>query len=291
MASTSLLVHSSGAKANALEFVGVTIATIIPLVPLLILGLVCGRRDSQPDERRSPTWIPLMLAMSPGLLEALVVHFGTPGYSLSYLPGLLLLFILPMRRLPSTGPIAMTALIMVAVACAYQAERYVFAPTVMPARVAQASRVWADGAYGAPYKETFHALRDLDADQLRYRAIRQDFDPTRDVLVYVTGDGNYRYRIAGYQLPEFTLHLVLNGTDIDQARRGRHTTHLGPEISVPPGGRAVLVIDALRPELIQLMDEGQLESVPLSTGPVVYALKPGNTAFGIRFVSGPLPPI
>lgn len=290
MQATSILVGSPGARANALEVIGVTLMSVLPLLPLLLVALPgVFAKGSVVRRSRVSVYAPLVVATAPGMLEAFLVHFGTPGYAMSFLPALVLAVVLPLRG-RSLHPIATGALVIVVMAvCSYQTDRFTRATYIWPQRLTVGP--WAPDKYGAPYNETYTGIEKADDDQVSYRDIGSHFDPAKDVLVYVSGNGEWRYRPGGYQLPEFTVHLVDHGNDIDQARAGRHTTVVDHVIEVPTGGRAVLVLDQFQSDLEDMQQKGIIQPVHLATGPTVYALQPGHSALGVDFVNAPLPEI
>lgn len=288
-----------GVGANVGQAAGYTLAAVAFLLPAtaaaLVVHALSRRRGGVPAgakglRARSLTG-PRLLAVAalPPFAFVVVFHFGKAGYVLSYLPALVLLALWPVARLAPRPRLVLSAV--VALACVVQAARFAGSPGILPVRMTDAGGPWfTRSRFGAPYRLTARAIRDVDRDTEGYLAIRRAFDPRTDVLVYVYLDGGHRYRHAMSTLPEFTAHYLQNGRDDYVGRHRRWRFEHDREVELPPGGRAVFVLDELRPDLLALVDRGVASAVLLDTGPAVYVVPLGQDLFGVRLVASARPP-
>ena len=112
-------------------------------------------------------------------------------------------------------------------------------------------------------------------------------DPGRDVLVFVEPHGAERYRLAMYRLPGYRAVMARNGQVVRGAVGGReHPAAGGREVTVVPGGRAVLVVEPVDAELAGLQAAGQARRLELAGGRAVRAVGPGVEIYGLRIVEG-----
>lgn len=230
----------------------------------------------------------LAVAAVPPLAFVLVFHFGKAGYVLSYLPALVLLALWPAARLPRHPRLVVTAL--VAVACVVQVQRFAAAPGILPLAVTDRGGPWfTESRFGAPYRLTADAIDAVDADTERYLALGRAFRPGLDVLVYVHLDGGHRFRHAMLTLPDFTVHYLQAGRDEYVGRRSRWRRERDDRVEVPPGGRAVFVVDEPR-ELRGFVAIGTARAQLLDTGPTVYVVEPGPRVFGVTLAEDARPP-
>ncbi len=286
MNATSTLRGAQGAKENSLHALGVTFASALPLLPLIVFGLLPFRRI---ERDRSP-YLPLLIAALPGFLEATFLHIGVPGYALTYLPAIAVGAIVGAFSFHTRRALFIVACILSIGAIGYQTQRFLVAPGILPNRVGAATGIW-DDKHGAPYPQTWQYIKAMDRKTSSLRELRGHVDPDRDVLVFVVFNGGELYRYAGYQLPEFTIHYLDHGSDVDQARHHRHTRHVDDVVEIPEGGSAVLVVNNVPAELQASIDAGRAHAVTLPSGRIVYAVDPNQQIVGARFITGALPQI
>lgn len=290
---------AEGIRYNLGQAAGYTLAAVAFLLPATALALVlrfrARRADPEPGRPAPGARGPgpggpglLAVAALPPLAFVLVFHFGKAGYVLSYLPPLVLLALWPAARL-GARPRALVGVV-VALACALQLQRFVVAPGILPLAVTDRGGPWfTQSRFGAPYRLTAAAIRDVDADVERGRALGWTFDPARDVLVYVYLDGGHRFRHAMLTLPDFTTHYLQAGRDEYVGRRYRWRRERDRTVELPPGGRAVFVVDELQGGLGDLVADGRARPVVLDSGPTVYVVGAGPRVFGVELAEDPGP--
>lgn len=227
----------------------------------------------------------LSVAVAGPLLFALLVHFGKAGYVNGYLPGLVLLLLLPCVLLPKRA-LALAGVV-VAGACLFNLERWTLKDYLLPPTSGNTSGIWfTQPQYGWPYPITWREIRKTDRETRQYLALRRRFDPDRDVLVYVGPNGGYRFRHANLTLPEFTIHFVAPPVDAHTVIR-RHVEHdYDSVIEVPPGGRAVWVLDGDPPEMAEQSARGLLHAEDLA-GRRVWVTEPGARLYGVSVEERP----
>lgn len=265
---------------NVLEGLGYTFVAVAVLLPLFGFALlfVVARRRSGPRPSREAVLL-LALSVAGPLSFALLVHFGKAGYVNGYLPGLVVLLLLPCVLLPKRA--LAVAGVVVAGACLFNIERWTFEDYLLPATSGETAHLWfTQPQYGWPYPVTWREIRRTDRDTRRYLALRRRFDPAKDVLVYVGSNGGYRFRHANLTLPEFVIHFVAPPVDAHTVLR-RHVEHdYDSVIEVPPGGRAVWVLDGDPPEMAAQSATGLLH-VETVAGRRVWVGEPGVHLYGI----------
>lgn len=273
---------------NLGQATGYTVAALNLLIPLGLAGLlILAASRSWTREIRKATpppflapWVVLTVAVMPAILFMLLIHFGKAGYVLAFLPAAVLALLLPVARLGTR--LRWAALVVVIPIVLLNGQRFLMGAAVLPER-------WRDGElwltkdeYGAPYPLTHHAIRRVDDDTRAYLSMRQVFSPRTDVLVYVWMNGAHRYRHAMFTLPEFIAHMVrIEKGDENIARNFKWTHEYDYVIEVPPGGKAVFVLDVPTPEVLGLTNQGGVEEVSLPTGPRVWVAQPGIEMFGM----------
>ena len=77
----------------------------------------------------------------------------------------------------------------------------------LPDRLVDRGPWFTRSVNGAPFGGTRDVIRVADRYQNVFDEMRERFDPERDVIVYVVGNGGQWYRHAMHALPEFTIHL------------------------------------------------------------------------------------
>lgn len=259
----------------------VALLLVLPATAVAGALWLSGRRGGGPVRRHGPLTPPRLLAVAlvPPFAFTVVVFFGKAGYVLSYLPAAVLLALWPATRLDSRGRAAVGVL--VALGVALSAQRFVLGEGILPTRTLDRAPWFTHREHGAPYRLTRLELRRVDRETEAYRELAGAFDPTRDVLVYAFLNGHHRYRHAMLTLPEFTIHHVRDGEDQDVGYGFRWWHEYDHRLEVPPGGRAVWVLDVRTPELQALLDSGTAEAVTLPTGPTVYVTGPGASLYGV----------
>jgi hypothetical protein len=217
------------------------VAAMVAVVPALVVGLigVGAWLFIRPRPPLRHHFALLLLAAVPGFLVGALVHFGTPGFTLSHLPATLLLALVPAVALQGQWRrLATVALVVVA---ALGAQRFVAGTSVVPRSISE-NRYLPGGV-------TLHEIRRIDSDTRRYVRIRRTLDPERDVLVFVVGNGFERFRPLSLALPAFAAHL-LNGSQDAMTALGDHAWFDDDtQLEVPPGGDAVVLLDHDDPAL------------------------------------------
>jgi dolichol-phosphate mannosyltransferase len=266
---------------NLGQATGYTVGAVLVLLPVATLGaglyLLARRRGQEPTPRYA---LLLWLCVLASLAFVIVVHFGKAGYVLSYLPASALLLLRPAARVRPRPRLVLTAL--VALACLVDLQRFVSAAGILPGGILDQESAWfTQQRHGAPYRVTRPLMRETDRATRAYLTLAREFDPARDALVYVLGNGGHRFRHAGWTLPQFTLHLVQPGVRWNHQRDRVMWFTEDRVVPVPVGGRAVFVLDVPVPETLQLEAEGRVTPHRLRTGPIVWVARPGTTMFGV----------
>jgi hypothetical protein len=212
-------------------------------------------------------------------------HFGKAGYVLSFLPAAMLALLWPAARLPRRARVG--ASLAVLAVCAFDAQRFLAAPGVLPAQALNRGPWVTHSPYGAPYYETLDAIRKVDRETGAYRALAGQFDPRRDVLLYVWLDGAHRYRHAMYTLARFTASMLKEGRQEDTGHGLTWIHTYSHQVGVPAGGHAVFVVDEPHGDLQALAGDGRVREVRLPTGPKVWVVQPGTHLFGADVVAMP----
>lgn len=268
---------------NVLEGLGYTfvaVAVLLPLFGVALLMMIIRRRSLSALPREAVLLLGLSVA-GPALF-ALLVHFGKAGYVNGYLPGLALLLLLPCIFLPKRG-LAVAGVIVIG-ACLFNLQRWTMEDYLLPATSGDTSGLWfTQPQYGWPYPITWWEIRQTDRETRQYLSLRRHFDPAKDVLVYVGSNGGYRFRHANLSLPEFTTHFVAPPVDAHTVIQ-RHVGHdYDGVIEVPPGGRAVWVLDVDPPEMAEQSARGLLKVEYLvgGGGRRVWVAEPGARLYGV----------
>ena len=246
------------------------------------------RTEEQPAPRR-PWWAGAWALAAVGSLLPLAflvfVHFGKAGYLLAALPVGVVLLVLPSRSL--RGRVSTAVVVVAAAVSLLSAQRFLFAPAIVPSRLVDATPAFVTTSVnGAPFPFTHRTVVDSDRLAEEMLGLRERFDPATDVLVWGWLNGGERYRHATLLLPEITNSFVQESVHLHTARAGRWTTDPDTELEVPPGGRAVFVLDHVPPDLEALLDQGLATPVRLSSGPTVWVVEPGVTLLGVAVVEG-----
>ena len=289
-----------GVRYNIGQATGYTLAAVALLLPVpvaaAVMARLAARRPRSGDLSATvtsppPSRAPLLLAVAavPPFVFVTFLHFGKAGYVLSYLPALVLLILWPLSRCAGRRRLALCGL--VALACLLQALRFAGAPGLLPETVVDDGGPWFTlSRFGAPYRLTAEALRFTDRDVERFSSLGRAFDPATDELVYVYLNGGHRFRHAMLTLPDFRLHYLQLGFH-EWAASGRRWRHERDHVlELAPGARAVLVVDELRGEVLDLVARGAARAVQLDTGLNVYVVAPGVKVYGVHLVAGPAVP-
>lgn len=225
------------------------------------------------------------LGALPALTFLVLIHFGKAGYVLAALPAGVVALTLPARRLRRPGRRLVAAV--VALVCLVSAERFLVAPGILPVASVDATPVFlTTSVNGAPFRFTRQAMADNDRVVGAIPVLADRLDPASDVVVWGWLNGGERYRHATLLLPQFTNSFVRNSVHLHTARRYRWTTDPDVELEVPPGGRAVFVLDHIPPDLQALLDQGLATPVATSPGLRAWAVEPGVTLLGVAVVEG-----
>jgi hypothetical protein len=281
--SASLLYGASWsqARANMAHASAYTLIAVAGLVPLLLVGLPMARGGrSRTSESREPLAL-LALAVVVPLAFLLLVYFGKGGYVLSLLPAAVVLALWPAASARGWARTAMTVLVVVV--CLADLQRFATAPGLLPGRFHNDAKLWfTQDRYGAPFQLTRAAMRTVDRDTEDYRAIATEFDPAKDVVVFINENGGYRFRHGCLALKAFRVHYVVNRTDHFLCRHGRMLTEKDHDVELPaPGGRAVFALDVPIQEVTDQVSEGRLQEHVLSTGRRVYVAPEGVGIYGV----------
>lgn len=280
-------------------------AAVIGLVALGMLGLsraVTGRSAgdvtmriwSRPD--RSLPWYQhpaavLGAAVVPPVAVVTLVQFAKGGYVLSYLPGATIAVLVPAARLVHHRrfPVRRASLVIgtaaVALACAWNIDRFTQAPGILPKRIAADHPGWwiSQPRYQAPYATTASAIADADRADVALARLDRHVDPRRDVVVVVgAGQGLDLYRNVGFALPDVRVSLLDASAPVVlyTELHGLLYYRRGSIIQVAPGGTAWFLNAPPAPDL----------SAPASpSGSVggfrIWRVSPGADVLGIHVVA------
>ncbi len=238
-------------------------------VPLCLLGIV-GRVRNRNARRPMRLGI-LTAAVLPGLGLNVLVHFGTAGHSLSHLPATLLLLLAPLAL--HRRPVKKIATVYLVAVSLLGAHRFLAGEGPVP--VSLADHRWI------PAGQSFVNIRRVDTDLRRHVAIGARLDPSRDVLVFILGNGDARFRPLSLLLDRFAGHLVAGNTDAQTAYRGQLWFDDDEQVEIPPGGRAVVIFIRDDPSLLRTPTGAQAE--PVDLGPLVAARTVGAGSYvGVR---------
>ena len=273
---------------STLTAVGFTAASVLSLVPPLALAVIAPRpRPPAPPGRGTPlaVLVPALAAVPP-LAVAVLVHFGKAGYVLAYLPALAVLMLLPVAGLSARLRAVGTALVVTGVLLS--GFRFLSRDGMVSPRITEAIPAYAGAQNGAPFRIS---AREIDRVDRRTESLvlplAAAFDPDRDVMAFVMGNGSELYRSAAYYLPRFEVAMLEEGYR-SRTSRGRHQLwHFDDVLGIPAGGEAVLVVDRPPAELTPLLAGGQARPVELPTGAVVWAVRPGTRLLGVHLVEEP----
>jgi hypothetical protein len=277
------------ARANMAHAGAYTVIGLAGLVPLLLLGLPLARRSHE-NRSREPLLL-LTLAVIVPLAFLLLVYFGKGGYVLSLLPAAVLLALWPAASTRGVARVAMT--VAVAAVCLVDLQRFAMPPGLLPPRFRNQANVWfTQDRYGAPFPLTHRYMRTVDDEVDDYRAILKEFDPAKDVVVYINENGGYRFRHGCLALRPMRVHYVVNRTDHFLCKQGRMLTEHDNDIELPaPGGRAIFTLDVPIQEVTDQVAAGRLQKHVLSTGRLVYVAPEGVGIYGVTPVASPDHPL
>jgi hypothetical protein len=296
--STSVFYGATLAQArhNMAHGTSYTLAAVSVLVPLFLAGLVVAvaqRGDGAEHKpgRNAEAVLLFMAAAAVAYAFVLLVHFGKAGYVLSYLPAVALLGMWQLagarRRLLRLGAGALVGLMILV-----NLQRFLFAPGVLPMRfINNPHFFFTQTQYGAPFPLTKKYQRQIDRETDEFAAIKDDFDPAKDVVVYDYANGGVRFRHGCYTLPGFRVHLEINGIDHFLYRNRRLATEQDHDIELPVGGRAVFAVDHPDAEINALVAQGRLTAHKLRTGRTVWVAGPGVTIYSLTTTTTPDHPI
>lgn len=275
------------ARHNMAAATSYTIAAVAFLAPIAAVGgtLALFTRRRAWDRSRRSTLVLLAMAAAVPYLFLLFFYFGKGGYVLSLLPPIVVLALWPAAGLERTAKAVATVLVVLLVAVQFQ--RYATAPGVMPLRLKNHQRIFfTQEQYGAPFPLTRKLQRQTDRETDQYKAINSEFDPNRDVLVYVWLNGAQRFRHGCFTLSDFRAHYVINDRDHFLCRRGRTLTEDDADIELPRAdSRAVFTLDGPNAEVDSLVAQGRMQVYVLKTGRIVYVTTgPGITFAGVTTV-------
>lgn len=263
----------AAARENAARALVTAAVAVAPVLPVFVLGLVATVRE--PPGARRPLPVPTLLAAAlPGSLLVTLLHFGTAGFTLSHLPATLLLLLAPAAALGPRGRRA--AIGAVVVVTVLGAQRFLYADAPVPL-----AHPWA------PSGLTLAEIRRVDDDSRRAVSLGPALDPSRDVLVFVQGNGFERFRPLSVLLPQYASHLVAGGGDAMSTYRGRAWFDEDARIEVPPGGRAVVVLARDDTGLIDPGPAGGAERIPVAGGILARSVEPGGAVAGVPVVADP----
>jgi hypothetical protein len=289
--STSLLAGSPEGWTNVQRAgVAATVAAapaVVVGLAAIIVGLVAARDAHWRRERHI---VPVLLAAAlPGLVFVALTHFPKAGYAVAFVPPLILLAVLPAARLGTAGRIGVA--VVLAAMAAGNVQRFLDAPGVVPLSLVDRHGLWfAERRLGAPFIVTRAEIRRVDALSSRYHRIRGAVDPASEVLVFDLSHSPGNYRYATYALPEYRMYLVGGGINWRSAWQRQQRFTAGHQITVPPGGDAVLTMDEPTSDVNTLIAAHQARPLDVPGGPILIRVRPGATLFGLPVVEGPAEP-
>lgn len=271
---TSLLYGAPAAAArdNAGRAVVIVLVALFPAI-LIFLFTVVARGRGVPVGKRG--LLLLVAAAVPGLFLTVFLHTGTAGHVLAHLPATLLLLLAPGARLQGRHRFVATAV--VALCSVVGIQRFVAGNGSVP--VAVVAHRWI------PTGQSLGEIRRVDAGIRLHTSLGDRLDPARDVLVFVQGNGDEWFRSSSLFLDEFAVHLIVPGSDaISTYRRAQWSDH-DAQIEVPPGGRAVVVLDRPDPNVIAGDPLGGTAVPGAVNGLDARWVPPGAVVAGVKIVS------
>jgi hypothetical protein len=293
---------------NQIETIAQNLAAISFLVPVLLGGLllvgvssvrarksvsddaVANRRGLVADERTILACI--LLAIVPSLGFMYLFHYGKSGYILDFLPAAVLLFLWPAVHLARRNRLGLVSAVLIGVLLAgggaLAAQRFLFGKGILPERLMSGRLAITQAHFGAPFPMTRYAIKQTDTITDEYQALKRVFDPRKDVIVFTWLDGSEWLRHVMWTMPNYWVEMMVgNRHDLS----GRHLIwekfYRPTELPVPPGGRAVLLYDALPPDVDALVRAGTVTPLHLATGPTVWIAKPGTVIDGVTVTEVP----
>ncbi len=278
-------VFSEGSQAGR-NFKVFTAHLIVALGLVALLGLAAlivgawrrNRAEPGATARFTPVEL-LLIAVIPPFAFMSLFHFGKSGYLLSLLPAAVLLALWPVARLRHNWRIV--GAVAVAVIVGFATQQFLYGGGALPDRLVDRGPWFTRSVNGAPFGGTRDVIQVADRYQNVFDEIRERFDPERDVIVYVVGNGGQWYRHAMHALPEFTIHLD-DGRDARTGRDNQYEREEDLVIEVPPGGDALFAVDLPTGELADLLDQGLIEAEYLDAGAGLFRVPPGLTVLGLN---------
>jgi len=166
------------------------------------------------------------------------------------------------------------------------AERFIGAPGILPARFATSHPGWwiSQPRYGAPYPDTAATIRAADAADAALVTIGRAVHPATDVVVTRWQDDGVTYwRNITYALPHVRAALVIGSTVVYEEQSGKlYYYRLGSTVEVAPGGRAVFLLPHPTPELLALQRAGLAQATDVrAAGWQAWRVAPGAHLFGV----------
>lgn len=273
---TSILYGAPAAIArhNAGRAVVTALVALAPAV--LVFALAVGARARAGCRWPPRLWL-LAAAAVPGLLLTALLHIGTAGHVLAHLPATLLLLLAPAAYL--RGRLRLAATVVVVLGSVLGAQRFLAGNGSIPTAVV--SHRWV------PTGLSLGEIRRVDAGIRRHRDLGERLDPSRDVLVYVIGNGDQWFRSSSLFLDDFAVHLIAPGADAISTYRRFEWFDEDAQVEVPPGGRAVVVLDRADPNLVEGDPAGGTTVPGLDDGTEARSVGPGAVVGGVRIVTDP----
>ena len=284
------------ARHNMAHASAYTVAAVAVLFPAALAGLVLAvatRARARGLGRREHVLL-LVVAVAVPYLFLLFFYFGKGGYVLSFLPAAVLLALWPAAAAAERHRVARVAAAgLVALLAVVQFQRFAFAPGVLPLRLINKERLFfTRDRYGAPFPLTHKYMSQVDRDTDLYRGIPAEFDPAKDVVVYIWINGGYRFRHGCFTMDDFRVHYVVGGTDHFLCKDGRMLTEADNDIEVPsPDSKVIFTLDVPVEEVDKLVADGRMQVRVLKTGRIVYVAGPGVEVYGVKAVVTPDHPL
>jgi hypothetical protein len=272
---------------NVATYTFVCVALLAVVIAAAVVFSVVRRRtpDQRPERPLSHGQVLFMLflAGAPSLAVTLL-HFGKAGYILAYLPALVFfLLYLPFELGGWARNAGIVAIAFVAVA---NVATYTKSQGALPDKVLRHIPVVRDQSHGYPYGVTLNAVRSVEHSTTPWRALAKVLDPAKDRIIFVDSGGAPQRQIS-WALPQFDMYSYGNGGVGFTFDHTVETLGNGSKrIVIPPGGRAVFVVNVIPSELVQLRDRGLIKPLPLPTGVTAYVVTPQQRVMGVDFVNG-----
>ena len=171
------------------------------------------------------------------------------------------------------------------------ADRFLTSSGVLPGPVHTGRQgLWLTQArYGAPYPQTFAAIRSVDSVDTALGRLGPLVDPRRDVVLVDGLDGGAAYyRNVGWALPSDRVVLVSPGNVAYEELGGTLYYSSSSTVAVGPGGDAYLLAASGLPGLAVLQSGGQatlMRSFGRVGGLEVWRVTPGADLLGVRIVT------